>query len=750
MLYYMKNSKSENSLSSLTDVHINRKIDRSSPIDIKTPRSGVFNRSEIIKNDINDLNSLNYSVYAEKKLSLSKSPDESFTNYFPKRNDKWVDSNIIHRCQICDTSFSFFTRKHHCRACGGVYCSNCCNKFMIIPEEIITKPTEESNIKTTLTNSFRWLYGEKKDLICDVCDKKINDLKSIEYLIKIFEYLPLKELYRMKCVCKNFNTASTHILSKFRDIQYGEHLKSYSIWEKNIIWDSKEYLLNHSVWFTVLIKATILYTIETTKIDRIKIIEMYLKNIINDKQNFENISCYSLLCSRKCTKKIEFDDIIEIFDYIKYLLKNNDTIFEYDEIKQIIIYLTKILLKLNRLYMVFPIISNILNYFFEYEDIYLDNNFIAKLFDSIFEFDNVENIIFLITTENNFIDKLNSEKQYEIECDNFFKFLIRFISKNYGLNLMNSIYKMNRIILSLLNNNFNEKELPILYPFDINYKIIKIIKTEIINSNTKPLLIEAQLINDELNKKNVKFIIKKDKNLRKEQLIACLIDIFLHKLNNLNMQIIPSYKIIMISKDIGVIEYIENSHTLRSIGTKGYTLQNYILNLNVNNKLDTIKTRFVHSLSISSAIAYIIGLGDRHLDNIMINDMGQIFHIDYGYIMDNPIKLFNMPEIKLTNDIIDFLGGNNSLYYQEFKKMIVQIYNLYRANKNILYIFFKFISDSGYLDWNQISSKLDTKLMIGMKCKDVEITLINEIDSSNSITDMFTDICHNYRQKLFK
>lgn len=759
----MKNSKSENSLSSLTDVHINRTINRSSPIDIKTSRSGIFNRNEIINinlndlndlNDLNNLNDLNYSVYAEKKLSLSKSPDESFTNYFPKRNDKWVDSNIIHRCQICDTSFSFFTRKHHCRACGGVYCSNCCNKFMIIPAEIITKPIEKSNIQTTLTNSFRWLYGEKKDLICNVCDKKINDLKSIEYLIKIFEYLSLKDLYKMKIVCKNFNTAATHILSKFRDIQYGEHLKYYSIWEKNMIWNSKEYLLNHSIWLTILIKSTILYTVETNKTNRIKLIEMYLKNIINLKHNFENISCYSLLCSRKCTNKLEFDDIIEIFDYIKYLLKNNDIMFEYNEIKQIIIYLTKILLKSNRLYMVFPIISNILNYFFEYEDIYLDDKFTTKLFNSIFEFDNVENIIFLVTTENNFIDKLNeiskSELKFESESDNFFKFLIRFICKNYDLQLMNNIYKMNRIIMSLLNFDLNEKELPIIYPFDINYRIIKIIKTEIIDSNTKPILVEAQIINKELNKKNIKFIIKKDKNLRKEQLIACLIDIFLHKLHNLNLQIIPSYKIIMISKDVGVIEYIENSHTLRSIGTKGYTLQNYILNLNINNKLDTIKTRFVHSLSISSAIAYIIGLGDRHLDNIMINDIGQIFHIDYGYIMNNPIKLFNTPEIKLTNDIIDFLGGNNSVYYQEFKKMIVQIYNLYRANKNILYIFFKFISDSGYLDWNQISSKLDTKLMIGMKCKDVEITLINEIDSSNTITDMFTDICHNYKQKLFK
>lgn len=740
----MKTSKSENSLSSLAELN-----NKTNPIDIKTPRSGILNRTELLKED--DLDRMNYSVYAEKKLLLSKSPDDTFNNFFPKRNDKWVDSTIIQRCQFCDISFTFFIRKHHCRACGGVFCNSCCNKFMIIPESIIKKPTIEKNIKTTLTNSLRWLYGEKKDLVCNDCDTKINNLKSIEYLIKIFEYLSLEDLYRIKTVCKNFNTASSHILSKFRDIQYGDHLKIYTQWEKYIIWNSKEYLLNHSIWFTILIKSSILYTVETNNKERIKIIESYLKNVSNGKHIYKNQSCFTLLCSRKCTKILDFDDIIEIFDYIKFIVKKYNNLFEIDEIKQIIIYLMKFILKFNKLYMVFPIILNLLNYIFEYEDIHLDLNFVNNLFGIFFNNDSFsENIIFMIISENNFLDNTNLDLHLKIECDIFLKMIIKYIVENYGANLMNNVFKMNRTITNILNDMNVDGELPIIYPFDINYKITKILKREVINSNTRPLFIEMEITNNNMNKKIVKFIIKKDKSLRKEQLISCLIDILLHKLNNMELQIIPSYKIIMLSKDIGIIEYVENSQTLRSIGEKGYSLQNYILNLNINNKLDTIKTRFVHSLSISSAIAYIIGLGDRHLDNIMINNMGQIFHIDYDYIMDNPIKLFNKPEIKLTNDIIDFLGGNNSFYYQEFKKMIVQIYNLYRANKTILYIFFKYIADSGYVDWEQISLKLDTKLMIGMKCKDVEITLINEIHSSNSITDMFTDMCHNYRQKLFK
>ena len=52
---------------------------------------------------------------------------------------------------------------------------------------------------------------------------------------------------------------------------------------------------------------------------------------------------------------------------------------------------------------------------------------------------------------------------------------------------------------------------------------------------------------------------------------------------------------------------------------------------------------------------YIFGLGDRHLDNIMISEDGMIFNIDYGFIMgDEPkkIKEFRIaPEIKWTSDI---------------------------------------------------------------------------------------------------
>ena len=32
---------------------------------------------------------------------------------------------------------------------------------------------------------------------------------------------------------------------------------------------------------------------------------------------------------------------------------------------------------------------------------------------------------------------------------------------------------------------------------------------------------------------------------------------------------------------------------------------------------------------------YVIGIRDRHNDNIMIGDQGEIIHIDYGHILDH-------------------------------------------------------------------------------------------------------------------
>jgi hypothetical protein len=749
----MKTSKSDiNLLKTFIDSQYNSPLIKSKPIDIITKRNGIVTKADILSRSDVDIN---YSIYVDNTLN-SNSPDNNISKIYPKQNEKWVDSNLIHNCQNCDINFGFLTRKHHCRACGGVFCGTCCNIYKVIPKNIIKMPQHDNTLKFNIKKSFNWLTGNNSDLICNTCDKKIDELQNVDYLIKIFEYVDLPTLNILCRVSKKYRIASMHLIAKFRDIQYGFHNRNYNLWEMSIIWISREYLLTHSVWLNVLIKTIILYTSKTHKNDRIEYINEKLKILSNNLslQVTKNVKCFNLMCSRKCTTFIEFDDILDIFEYIKLSIKTNEDLLENIYLKNIIIFLTKILfgkMNKNKIYIIIPILCEYYIFLFEYEQINLDENFVGRLFEVFFSDKKyINKMILMFIFEKNYIESIHSGLlSNTIQSGLFFKYLIKYINDSFSSKILNEITKLNDFINNIINNKLNLCSFPIIYPFDANYNITKINNIKQFTSNTRPLLIDIEIINHDFIKKNVKFIIKKSNGLRKEQIISNLINILQYKISVFNFDEIPTYQIIMLNKDIALLEFIDDAITLRQINTKGFTLQNYILNKNINIRLDHIKTKFVNSLAISSAIAYIIGIGDRHLDNIMINNSGQIFHIDYGYILENPTIIFNMPEIKVTDEIIDFLGGTNSIYYNEFKKTIVQVYNQCRANKNILYIYFKYICDHGYLDWNIVCNKLDSKLMTGMKCKDVEISLINQIESSNSYMGMFNDICHNYKQKFF-
>ena len=70
-------------------------------------------------------------------------------------------------------------------------------------------------------------------------------------------------------------------------------------------------------------------------------------------------------------------------------------------------------------------------------------------------------------------------------------------------------------------------------------------------------------------------------------------------------------------------------------------------------------TNFTSTLSISSIVGYIVGLGDRHLRNIMIDSAtGQLIHIDFGILFEKG-RLLSVPEMvpfRLTRELVDCLG----------------------------------------------------------------------------------------------
>jgi len=46
----------------------------------------------------------------------------------------WEEDEEVLQCRVCSVVFNVFTRRHHCRGCGNIFCNACCNNFILLPE----------------------------------------------------------------------------------------------------------------------------------------------------------------------------------------------------------------------------------------------------------------------------------------------------------------------------------------------------------------------------------------------------------------------------------------------------------------------------------------------------------------------------------------------------------------------------------------------------------------------------------------
>jgi phosphatidylinositol kinase/protein kinase (PI-3 family) len=97
-------------------------------------------------------------------------------------------------------------------------------------------------------------------------------------------------------------------------------------------------------------------------------------------------------------------------------------------------------------------------------------------------------------------------------------------------------------------------------------------------------------------------------------------------------------------------------------------------------------TTFAISNGVSSIVGYLIGLGDRHPANLLIDRFtGKVIHIDFGDCFENLRFRENLPEVvpfRLTRMMVRAMGvagvGGN------FRSSFVNMSHLLRANKQVL------------------------------------------------------------------
>ena len=81
---------------------------------------------------------------------------------------------------------------------------------------------------------------------------------------------------------------------------------------------------------------------------------------------------------------------------------------------------------------------------------------------------------------------------------------------------------------------------------------------------------------------------------------------------------------------------------------------------------------FIQSLAGYSLLCYFLQIKDRHNANILIDNLGHVIHIDFGFLLSNApgsgIKFEKAP-FKLTKEFVDCMGGPNSKTFSKFRKL---------------------------------------------------------------------------------
>ena len=118
---------------------------------------------------------------------------------------------------------------------------------------------------------------------------------------------------------------------------------------------------------------------------------------------------------------------------------------------------------------------------------------------------------------------------------------------------------------------------------------------------------------------------------------------------------------------------------------------------------DAVVDNFVCSCAGYCVLSYVMGIGDRHADNIMLKKDGHLFHIDFGHYLGNfktklGFKRERTPFV-FTREMAYVMHGSGSREkspaYIKFVDLCAKAFNVLRKNARVLIVLFQLMIPAG-------------------------------------------------------
>lgn len=303
-------------------------------------------------------------------------------------------------------------------------------------------------------------------------------------------------------------------------------------------------------------------------------------------------------------------------------------------------------------------------------------------------------------------------------------------------------------------------------PLDPLVSVVKTVpeNSTVFKSNLFPLRIEFEVDqtrsdapDDEAKSGPAYTVICKDgDDLRQDQLVIQLFALMDRLLRNENLDLkITPYRVLATSPSDGMVQYIQSMTIAAIMASYNGSLLEYLrANYPDKNSAATyfvqssVLDTFVRSCAGYCVITYLLGVGDRHLDNLLLSPDGHFFHVDFGYILGRDPKPFP-PPVKICKEMVDGMGGANSVYYARFKKLCNTAYASLRKNANLILNLVSLMVDANIPDIrsepDKAVLKIQEKFMLDVSEEKAVMNFEALFNETSYISSMF-DRLHNMAQ----
>lgn len=220
-----------------------------------------------------------------------------------------------------------------------------------------------------------------------------------------------------------------------------------------------------------------------------------------------------------------------------------------------------------------------------------------------------------------------------------------------------------------------------LHPFQSGFSISGFTVSKVFNSNARPRLItplgKQQGENDL--KTGFPIIIKQGDDLRQDVAclhIMCLMNSLWEDAGLIHEGLAVkslAYGCLAVTPNLGCIQFIPNSIPLKMVKEGRYSTPALL--------------RMITTGAGSFVAAYVLGVRDRHHDNILICTVdGSLFHIDFGHILGDETTI-DTGGFAITPDLKEVMISVDPNSWELFVKLCVTAYKILRDHSRLLISF---------------------------------------------------------------